>query len=159
MTTKKTTKKTVKKAAVKKAPAAKTAVKTAPVAAAPVCACDAKCCGGKFRWVKKALVLVLVFALGYAACFFCPKKMGRMMMWKFDSNGCLMVEKIKCQAMAQRVAAADLNNDGCITRKELREWKKSFKSEKGGCPFAAQQQEEPQPRPMPRQRRAPRVQQ
>ena len=137
--TKKTTKKVVKKPAARKAApkaAAKPVLKTTPVATAPASTCTpATCCGGKKgHWLKKVLLIIVVFALGYAACFFCPKKPGHGMMRKFDQNGCLMMERIKCPMLAQKVMAADLDNDGCITRQEFRAWKKSVRGEP--CPYA-----------------------
>jgi len=118
MAIKKTTKKAV----------AKPVVKTAPVAtAAPTCKCGPGCrCGGGF--FKKLIILLIVFAAGFAVCHFgCGKKgfHGKRMHFagKFV-DGCLDMSKIKCPLKAEKFAQADLNGDGCITKEELRTfWK------------------------------------
>ena len=136
------TKKTVKKAA----SAPKPIVKAAPVAAAPVSTtCECNCNGhrrGFWHFAKKLLVYIIVFLLGVAACKLCCYKhhgFGKHMRFSFE-NGCLDVSKIKCPMLAQKVMAADANGDGCITKAELRAWKKSkfqkseFKKSDEGCP-------------------------
>ncbi|MDR0449543.1 MAG: hypothetical protein LBG89_03765 [Rickettsiales bacterium] len=132
-------KKSVKKTAMKPAAKAAPAVKAAPAAA---CGCGCGC-GGKFKWVKKILVLLVVFALGFAACCaMCGGKCWKGHMGKmnrgaalFDKNGCLnvaaMEKKMQGKFTAQQLAAADANNDGCITKEE-------FKGMRFGAADAAQ---------------------
>ncbi|MCL2737539.1 MAG: hypothetical protein FWE17_01595 [Alphaproteobacteria bacterium] len=131
--TKKTTKKPVKKAA------PKAAAKAAPKASVAVtCTCAVPCTQRKGGWAKRLFWLIVAFALGFAACFFCPvaqqHRAGGMMRHNFDDNGCLIVEKIRCPERVQRLMAADLNRDGCITRAELKAWRKEHRGE--DCPHA-----------------------
>ena len=157
MATKKTVKKTNKPAAVKKAPVAKkTAAKTKSIKVAPMksvaaptaCVCPGGCaCRPKSGWFKKLFWLVVIFALGFAACKFCCGKHDwkkHRMHWTFV-NGCMDTSRIKCPAIAQKIMTADLNNDGCISKEELRAWKKTKfagmrgmhkKSKDGGCPYS-----------------------
>ena len=131
-----TTKKTIKKAP------AKPVVKTAPAAAQAACQCTGGCgCRHGFgRFVKKLILFVIVFALGWAACCcFCCGHKGKMF-GKFGHgaefkhmfvNGCLDLSKIQCPEKAQKIAAvaatADADADGCISPKEL---KAAFKASK-----------------------------
>ncbi len=154
----KTVKKTATKtAATKKAPAKKTvakktvAKKAAPekkiVAAAPVahecpcghdCKCGAECkCahhgGCKFgRFVKKLIVFLIIFALGFAAAKFCPcNKRGAMMRGPRVEfvNGCLDASSVKCPKLVESLPAMDINQDGCITRDEFRAVKREMRRE------------------------------
>lgn len=126
--TKKTVaKKTVTKpAATKKAPAKK--VVSAPVVemhecgCAHGCACHGHCCGKKKctfgRFLKKLVVFLIIFALGFAtAKLCCFDKRGKMPFRPVFENGCLVV---KCPKMADKVAAMDINHDGCVNREEFR---------------------------------------
>ena len=149
----KTTKKTVaKKAPAKKTTVKKTvAVKSAPkktvtkkaVAAAPVaekfpCGCDKNCaCGGncaehkhckchKCGFVKKLILFLVIFALGFAVASMtqCDKrgKMGPRP--EFNENGCLVV---KCPKMAEKMPMMDANQDGCVTKAEFKAAKKHMR--------------------------------
>lgn len=112
-------------------PAAKPAPAAAPVTATCTCGCGHR--HGFWHWVKKLIFILIIFALGALACKYtccCKKHNG----WggKFDRgqmfvDGCLDISKIKCPDAAQKVLAADLNNDGCITKDEFWAWKKSMK--------------------------------
>ena len=114
---------------VKKSPA-----KTAPVAVASApAACT--CVGhrhGFWHFMKKLLIFAIVFALGIAVCKYtcCAKKFGKgKMHGKFGMeqkfvNGCLDLTHIKCPEMAEKIAMADVNGDGCITPEEFRAFKK-----------------------------------
>ena len=116
----KTTKKVVKKTTTKKPVAKKITVKktvakkapekkiVAPVVETHQCGCDKGCpCGGHCEckkhhcgfW-KKLIVMVVFFALGFAAAKMlpCPKR-GKMPKPQFDDNGCLVV---KCQKMIEK---------------------------------------------------------
>lgn len=128
--------KPIKKAPAKKAPAkkivAKPAVTAAPVAAAPAacpqsCGCGCKC-GGFGRFLKKLIVFLVIFALGFVAAKFCDhgKEFRRGMHPEFV-NGCLDVTKIKCPEMAAKVAAMDTDANGCVTREEFRAAKKAMR--------------------------------
>ncbi|MBE6461928.1 MAG: hypothetical protein E7006_03775 [Alphaproteobacteria bacterium] len=142
-TTKKTTakktvaKKVAAKPAVKKAPVKKVAVqKVAPVAVAePVveshtcgCGCGHDCkCGGackckKCGFFKKFILLVIVFALGFAAAQMYTCKRGNMMPKPEFENGCLVV---KCPKLAEMAPKIDTNADGCISMEEFKQFKKS----------------------------------
>ncbi|MCL2017439.1 MAG: hypothetical protein FWG80_01525 [Alphaproteobacteria bacterium] len=127
MPTKKIVKKT--KTAVKK-----TAPKTIATPVATACSHDTGCaCKAKGRGLKKILWLIVVFALGFAAGKFCvSQKHGwkHHMRWSF-TNGCLDTSKIKRPMLAQKILGADVNNDGCITKAELKEWKKTQFADKG----------------------------
>ncbi|MBO5663050.1 MAG: hypothetical protein J6S12_04305 [Alphaproteobacteria bacterium] len=131
------TKKTVAKKTVSK-PAAtkKTVAKKAPVkkvVSAPVaemyecgcahgCACHGHCCDKKKctfgRFLKKLVVFLIIFALGFAtAKLCCFDKRGKMPFRPEFENGCLVV---KCPKMAEKVAMMDVNHDGCVNREEFR---------------------------------------
>ncbi|MDR1338069.1 MAG: hypothetical protein LBJ73_03510 [Rickettsiales bacterium] len=144
----------VKKAPVKKIAAKKTApVKTAPIAAektattAPIAAscaqgCECGCgdgkkchCGGAGRFVKKLIIFAIIFALGFAAAKFCTMRHHHGFKGFHGPrvefvNGCVDVTKISCPETAEKIAAADANGDGCVTKEEL----KSARKELGkGC--------------------------
>ncbi len=149
--------KTVKKPVAKKAPAKKPVAKKAPAkkpvakkVAAPVvsevhtCGCGHECkcahrCGCGFgRFVLKLIVFLVVFAMGYACakmepCGKGPKHMPRA---QFD-NGCLVMESVKCPKFAEKLAAADMNADGCIDVKEYRTVKKQMRPARPARPESA----------------------
>jgi hypothetical protein len=108
------------KKTIRKTPARPAAKPAAVAAATPACGCG--CSGGRF--VKKLILFAVAFALGFAAChFICcgkpgfhGKRMGREMF----VNGCLDASKIKRPEMMEKVARADIDGDGCITKEELR---------------------------------------
>ena len=137
-TTKKTTvkkavaKKTVSKpAATKKAPAKKAPVKkvAAPVVEKYPCGCDKGCaCGGECacakkkctfgRFLKKLILVLIIFALGFAAAkMCCCDKRGKMGPRPEFENGCLVV---KCPKMANMVPMMDTDANGCVTREEFK---------------------------------------
>ena len=145
-----------KKTTVKKAPAKKPVVKTTPVMTAPVahgcgcgancacgagckcganCACGAGCkcgckCGGGFgRVLKKLVILLVFFALGFVAAKMCCcglKMHGPRLRFP---NGCLDVTSVKCPKLAAALPAMDINQDGCITREEYKMVKKNMRRE------------------------------
>ena len=115
-----------KKNAAKKAPVKK--VVSAPVAemyecgCAHGCACHGHCCDKKKctfgRFLKKLVVFLIIFALGFAtAKLCCFDKRGKMPFRPEFENGCLVV---KCPKMAEKVAMMDVNHDGCVNREEFR---------------------------------------
>lgn len=124
---------TVKKATIKKAPAKKV---MAPAADKFPCGCDKGCaCGGDCvcakkkctlgRFLKKLILVLIIFALGFASAKMCcchkRAKMGPRPMFE---NGCLVV---KCEKMAEKVAMMDTNADGCVTREEFKAAHKHMK--------------------------------
>ncbi len=153
----KTTKKPAAKPVAKKAPAKKVVVKKTAVkkpatekkivAAAPVahechcghtCKCSEPCkcachSGCKFgRIVKKLIVFLVIFALGFAAAKFCPcaKKGPWMRGPRVEfTNGCLDTASVKCQKLLEALPAMDINQDGCITRDEFRAVKREMRRE------------------------------
>lgn len=131
------TKKTVKKAPVKKVAAKKTVAKKAPKnveVAAPVvheCPCGGHCaCGCHGHFWKKFLLLIVVFVLGgLCAMYFCKPHMPKHHI-KFDDNGCLISESVKCPKMLESLMAADVDANGCITRDEMHVMKKTMRKAK-----------------------------
>ncbi|MCQ2574791.1 MAG: hypothetical protein MJ156_01645 [Alphaproteobacteria bacterium] len=123
----KTTKKTVaKKTTTKKVAAAK---KVAPVVETP-CTCGCH----KHSAVKKILLLLMVFALGFvcAKMTSAPCPMHKAMMQKHRAqhpvftNGCLDMQSIKNTKLLEVVAKADVNNDGCISIEEYKAARKEM---------------------------------
>lgn len=136
----KKTKKTVAKKAASK-PVAKKTVKKVSRPVAPVadvtmmaheCHCGCCCCRGHsfIKFCIKLVVLCMVFFLGcLSAPWFMQKAdSGMMRHIKFDDNGCVMMEKVKCPKMLEKLSAADTNADGCISHTEL---KSSFEQMRG----------------------------
>ena len=91
------------------------------------CKCGTGCgCRGGF-W-KKLIILLIVFAAGFAVCHFGCCKKGwhgkRMHFAEKFVDGCLDLSKIKCPQKAEKMAMADLDGDGCITKEEMKTfWK------------------------------------
>jgi len=150
-TVKKTTAKPVaaKKSSAKKSVAAskKPSVRTAPASqmkmTEPVmnthacgcgnnCPCGAGCkCGGsKFgRFMRKLVLFVIIFALGFAAAKMCccgPRANGPRIHFV---NGCLDIASVKCPKLIEALPAMDINQDGCITRDEFRAVKRQMRAE------------------------------
>lgn len=145
-TTKKaTTKKTVAKKPVSKPAATKKPVaKKAPakkVVAAPVvekfpCGCDKGCaCGGECacakkkctfgRFLKKLVLVLIIFALGFASAKMCCNgKRGKMGPRPEFENGCLVV---KCPKLAEKVPMMDTDANGCVSREEFKAARKHMK--------------------------------
>ena len=158
------TKKTVAKKSVSKpAVAKKTTVKKATKVVAPAvetypCGCNAGCaCGGHCaehsccgkkkcsfgRFLKKLVVFLIIFALGFAtAKMCCFNKSGKMGPRPEFENGCLV---IKCPKMAERAEMMDTNKDGCINREEFRAARKMFKHKPWHAEPAPEQPETPAP--------------
>ncbi len=150
-----TKKPTVKSASVKKtvtkkvAPAKKAPVKkvTAPVVEMHPCGCGKTCpCNGNCEckkhhcgfW-KKLIVVLIFFALGFAAAKMmpCPKR-GKMPKPEF-ANGCLVV---KCPKIAEKLPQIDINADGCVDKAEFKAFKKKMR-------HAKRKHNRPQPAPQP----------
>lgn len=131
----------VKKTVAAKAPAKKAvAKKVAPKKAAkpeikPVivaqevthdCGCGKDChCGHKCgcragRFFKKLVIVLIVFALGFAAAKMlgcCKKPMPRFV------DGCMDVTSVKCPKLQAELPMMDINGDGCITHEEFDAYK------------------------------------
>ena len=133
-------KKTVKKEAVKKTvkPAtSKESVKTEPVPEMVMCKCGKRCeCGENCKCVRrgskcgrfmlKLIIVLIIFALGFAAAKFVDGKcFYRGPRVAFD-NGCLDVSSVKCPKMQAVLPMMDIDRDGCITREEYRAIKKEL---------------------------------
>ena len=116
----------------KRAPVAKPAP---AMAAQQTCGC---CRGGHF-W-KKLIILIIVFAAGFAVCkCMCHKGFpGKHMNKVAFVDGCLDISKIKRPAMIEKLSQADMDGDGCITKEEL----KVFWKEKRGMVEADTETEE-----------------
>ena len=141
------TKKTVaKKTPVKKAVAAPS-VETHECGCAHGCACHGHCGHKKCtfgRFVKKLIVFLIIFAMGFASAkLCCMNKRGRMAPRPEFENGCLVV---KCPKMAENVQMMDKNNDGCVSREEFRAARKMFRKNKPNMPRPVAP-EMPQPGP------------
>jgi hypothetical protein len=132
----------VKKAIAKKAPAKKAAIMTEKAVAAPVIAPAAAPCGcheckgcksGVARFFKKLIIFLIVFSLGWCAAKYCGMKhhiFGGFVGPRVEFvNGCADVTKIPCPEMAAKLAIADVNGDGCITKEEFRTIKKELRKE------------------------------
>ena len=135
-TTKKTVaKKTVSKPATTKKTVAKKAV-AAPVVEKFPCGCDKGCaCGGECmcakkkctfgRFLKKLVLVLIIFALGFAtAKMSCCDKRGKMGPRPEFENGCLVV---KCPKLAEMVPMMDTDANGCVTREEFKAARKHLK--------------------------------
>ena len=129
---KQTAKTTAPKKTVAKKTAAKPATKktTTKKVAAPVvehtpCCCEHKC-GCKCRhgkFIKKLVLFVIIFALGFASAKLCccHKKSFKMMPRPEFDNGCLVV---KCPKLAKMVPMMDTDKNGCVTVEEFKAAKK-----------------------------------
>ena len=126
-------KKTVSKPAATKKPVAKKVV-AAPVVEKFPCGCDKGCaCGGECakkkctfgRFLKKLILVLIIFALGFAAAkMCCPGKRGKMGPRPEFENGCLVV---KCPKLAEMVPMMDTDANGCVSREEFRAARKHMK--------------------------------
>lgn len=114
------------------------------------CACGSAChCHGGFgRFMRKLIVFLVIFALGWAAAGLfqggCP--MGkRGMMHKGPNprvhfvNGCLDATSVKCPKMAEMLVTMDADENGCITRAEYKAARRGLR--------AAKQVEQPMEKP------------
>lgn len=159
-----TTKKTVSKPAVAKKPTAKKtatkkvqeikAVASAPVVEKHACGCGHDCaCGGECacakkkctfgRFLKKVVLFLIIFAMGFAtAKMCCSKKFGKMGPRPEFDNGCLVV---KCPKMAEKIAMMDANQDGCVSPEEFKAARKMMKHR----PEMPAEQPVEQPAPVP----------
>lgn len=144
--------KTVKKSAAKKPAAKKMVVKKAaakkPVAkkvvAKPVepvvvaaavtpceheCGCKCKCHGGFGRFLRRLLLALIIFILGFvAANMICGNGPRSMRGPRVEYiNGCVDMASVKCEKMLQALPAMDADNDGCITRAEYKAGKRELR--------------------------------
>ena len=131
----------------------KTTVKKSAAKAAPVmehkCECGENCkchCHGSAHWVKHIIVWAIIFALGMV----CGKMMNCGNFHKHMPkthpvfvNGCLDMESVKCPKMAEKLAAADVDGNECISVAEYRAVKKAMKHGRKGMPEQAAPVEAP----------------
>jgi len=129
------TKKTVKKTTVKKATVKKSAVKAAPVMEHK-CECGENCkchCHGSAHWVKHIIVWAIIFALGMVCGkLVCCGGHGMKHMPKMHPvfvNGCLDMESIKCPKMQEKLLAADVDGNECVSVEEYKAIKKEMRKE------------------------------
>ena len=100
------------------------------------CGAGCKCGGSRFgRFVKKLIVFLIIFALGFATAKFCCCH-GKKPHFGFNNgprvhfvNGCVDMSSVKCPKLAAALPAMDINGDGCITREEYRAVKKQMRRE------------------------------
>ena len=126
-----TKKSTVKKTSAKKPVAKKPVAKVEPVMEHK-CQCGENChchCHGASHVVKHIIVWAIIFALGMVCgklipCGHFHKHMPKMQPVFVD--GCLDMESIKCPKMQEKLVAADINGDDCISVEEFREIKKGM---------------------------------
>ena len=140
------TKKTIKKTTSKKA-----AVKAAPVMERK-CECGEHChCHGSAHWVKHIVVWAIIFALGMVCGkMFCCGGHGMKHMPKMHPvfvNGCLDMESIKCPKMQEKLAAADVDANQCISVEEYKAVKKEMRKEMRAHKKGKFGKKEPMPAP------------
>ncbi len=122
------TKKTMKRLVAKKAP-----VKPAPVMEHK-CDCGRDCpCHRHGHFIKHLILWAIIFALGMVCGkMFCCGHHGFKHMPKmhpvFD-NGCLRMNSIDCPMMREKLMAADVNGDECVSIEEYKAVKKEMRKE------------------------------
>jgi hypothetical protein len=124
---KKTTKNiktTAKKATVKKAPVVE---QETPCPCGCGCGCHKH---GFMHFLKKLIILAIVFLLGMFAGqsihFGKPKSCPFNHMQPVFTNGCLDMSAIKCPKMQEKLLAADVNGDGCVSAEEYKAMKQQM---------------------------------
>ena len=94
------------------------------------CACHTCKHGSRFwRFVKKLIIFIIIFALGFAAAKFCPCNHHPRAPRLHFVNGCVDVASVKCPKLAAALPAMDINQDGCITREEYKLVKQKMRRE------------------------------
>ena len=86
------------------------------------CTCGKNCkCGCRAgRFFKKLVIVLIVFALGFAAAKMlgcCKKPMPRFV------DGCMDITSVKCPKLQAELPMMDINGDGCITHQEFDAYK------------------------------------
>ncbi len=69
--------------------------------------------------MKKVLMMALMLATVISVDVMAQPAGGNMAE-KFDDNGCFIIKEDMKEERAEKIAAVDTNNDGCITRVEFR---------------------------------------
>ena len=152
MAEKKTTKKpTVKKTAAKKVATKKATpvvkevvVETHPCGCTKGCACAGKCCH-KGGFVKKLILFLIIFSLGFVAAQMLGCKGKPMMPRPEFKDGCMVAT---CPKMAEMAPKMDENKDGCVSIEEFKASKKPM-MRKGRKPHMKKKPVAPVPAPQP----------
>lgn len=145
MPTKSVKKAPAKKTVTKKTAAKKTVKATAtkeklvemPAVETNTCKCggDCKCShhGCRFgHFMLKLIVVLIIFALGFAAAKFVDGNSDfRRPRVEFE-NGCLDVASVKCPQMQAVLPMMDIDHDGCITHEEYRAIRKELGRQMNG---------------------------
>jgi len=130
----KTTKKPAAKKVAKKAPAKKSVKQVVKPAVAPKAVVsqiplpDPYChCTKRKRNCILTCVFTCSFLLGMLVyhMFFCDGHHVRFKPSLQFENGCLNVQSVKCPKLLEELPAIDINQDGCVTREEMRAAKKA----------------------------------
>ena len=123
--TKKITKTTVKKSTVKPEPAMD-----------HTCLCGERCnchCHGYAHWVKHVVAWAIIFALGMVCGkMICGCNHHGKYIPKLNpvfENGCLQMDSIECPKMTEKLMAADVNGDNCISMQEYKAVKVEMRKE------------------------------
>jgi len=107
-------KKTTKKTSTK--PVVKHVMKDIPLPD-PYCHCTKRKRNTILTSVSVGCLLIGIFLGHMFFCPVCPHKAKPHV--KFDANGCAIVKTIKCPKLLKHLSMIDVNNDGCISEKEL----------------------------------------
>ena len=130
---------------VKKTPAKKPAKKVVKPAVAPkpvaeeIPLPDPYChCTKRKRNMILTCVFIGSFLLGMLvfSIFFCGCDHHKRMPRPHFVNGCMDVESVKCPKMLEALPAMDTDNNGCITRAELRAAKRAMRHHHEEAPVA-----------------------
>ena len=89
------------------------------------CGCGCGTCRGHrvIGWCIKIVVLCIVFLLGCVSSQWLVgggHKKSMMRDIRFDDNGCVILESVKCPKLLEVLSTADDDANGCISRAELK---------------------------------------
>ena len=89
---------------------------------------------------KRNFILTCVFICSFAfgilisQAFLCCCQHHKRMPRVHFVNGCMDVTSVKCPKMLEQIPTIDANNDGCITRAELRAAKRAMRHHEKAAP-------------------------
>ena len=116
-------------------PVKKIAMKPVPVVEQK-CACGENCnchCHGRAHWVKHVIAWAIIFALGVVCgkMINCGHGHHKFMPQKNPVfiNGCLDMSSIECPKMQEKIMAADVDGNECISIEEYKAMKKEMRKE------------------------------